>query len=269
MSAYNKNVSNQSGLSIDNINVKNTVELPNITIDNVNGASFNGVIVCKNGIQLNSTPINYLNNYLGYQPTINNLYSPIISFNTLGYSKSIYSINLTPGSYLLRGQLEYFNYNSTSTISYIMSSFSTDNDSYNSLLSNTYKNCSLSAGENFIQEVSAIVNILTNTTYYLVGNIYYNGGSIIVKTNNLNTTAITKNLTQTATTTFYLTSYPNVYTGMKITGSGINQPCYVASLGGVSPNFYVVTTTTQTIAANTILNFTSSSSNNLTAIRIA
>jgi hypothetical protein len=56
---------------------------------------------------------------------------------------------------------------------------------------------------------------------------------------------------------------------MKITGSGINQPCYVASLGGVSPNFYVVTTTTQTIAANTILNFTSSSSNNLTAIRIA
>ena len=43
--SYNKNVSNQSGISVDNVNVNNTVILPSgSTIDSTNGASFNSVI---------------------------------------------------------------------------------------------------------------------------------------------------------------------------------------------------------------------------------
>ena len=261
--SYNKNVNNQNGLSVDNITVNNTVSLPNITIDSTNGASFNSVINAKAGIQLPTTTYTINNYYLGYQPT------PIYSANGIVVApRDVAYVNLTPGTYILRGQIEYFNFKDTATLTYSSLCLSSVSVTINPLLSTLFRgfNGSMAVGDSFIQEVTGIVKISSTTNYYLVANLTYNNGSIIFRTTNSSTTAIVSTAQTSNVTCLITVDNSNILIGMNVTGTGISQPCYVWSNLSNTVTF----TTTQTLSINTVLTFSHSNcASNLIAIRIA
>ena len=248
--SYNKNVSNQSGLSVDNVNVNNTVILPSgSTIDSTNGASFNSVLVAKAGIQLPSSSYTTNNYYLGYQPTLT--YANLLMNSNAGYG--IIYVTLTPGVYILRGQVEYFCYYGTANITYIKTSIYLNGENH------IKSPISLVASEAFIHEVTSIVTVATTNIYSLNGLVTYTGGL---------TTSISSVVTQTGVTDCVIQSANGlIQVGMQISGTGITQPCYVLSYGGSTT---VTLTTTQTISANTTLTFNyNNAGSKLSAVRIA
>ena len=275
--SYNKNVNNQSGLSVDNINVNTLATLPKSTIiDSVNGlifsggSSFSSVVVANGGIQLPSTSYTTAANYLGYQPTVNlqnnRLVIPGGIVNNMG------SVTLTPGTYIVRGQIEIFAYLSTS-INENKLSLSTDGTMNNSIAyayTNTNPNIlGLGVTLSLIQEVTGLITVSVPTTYYLISNINFSsGGGVIIRTKNVTVSITTINTSQSGTNILMTAFDSTVTTGMKVTGTGIVQNCYVISFSSGTAALGI--STTQTIAANTVLTLSHSNvATNLIAVRIA
>ena len=258
--SYNKNVSNQSGLRVDNVNVNNTVILPSgSTIDSTSGASFNSVLVAKAGIQLPSGSYTINNYYLGYQPTLT--YANLLMNSNAGYG--IIYVTLTPGTYILRGQVEYFCYYGTANITFIKTSIYLNGENH------IKSPISLVASETFIHEVTSIVTIVSTNTYSLNGLVTYTGGgSIMSRSKSDVTTSVSLGSIQTSVTNCVIQSANGlIQVSMQCSGTGITQPCYVLSYGGSTT---VTLTTTQTIAANTTLTFNySNAGSKLSAVRIA
>ena len=275
--SYNKNVNNQSGLSVDNINVNTLATLPKSTIiDSVNGLTFTGgssfssVVVANGGIQLPSTSYTIGTNYLGYQPIVNLQNNRLV--NPYGVTNWMASVSLTPGTYILRGQIHIFGY-AFSTIDSSFVSISNDSANINLFNTNGYSKINqsdaLPEGGSMYQEVSSIVTVASTTTYYLLSYLtFVPGGGVVLKSKNVSVTGTTINSAQSGTA-IKLTAYDStIATGMNVTGSGIVQGCYVISL--TSDTFLLTFTTTQTVAANTILTFSHTNcATNLSVVRIA
>ena len=275
MSSYKKNVYNQSGVSVDTLNVNTLATLPkSITVDSTNGLkldtlTLSSVVVANGGIQLPSTNYIKADNYLGYQPTVimtNN--RMIIPNGTLNRMATIF---LTPGTYIVRSQIEMFAFLNTSLLEYKLS-LSTDEYLFNPLISNTttnYNNIILNSSTSIIQELNAVINIAVDTTYYLMSYINYSNttGGIILKTTNVSVTATTINAAQSGTT-ITLTAYDStIKTGMLVIGGGNSVPSYFSTL---SLDGVMTVTTSISAPANTVLTFSHSNcASSVNVVRIA
>jgi len=270
MSTYNKNVSNQSGLSIDNIDVKNIVYLPSGATITSNSDSvltsgdqsisgnktFTGTILSNNGYTLPAT-YTLNQNALGY--TINGTAlnsQPFISLTT-NISISVYSITLPYGVWLVTGQFEYY------------SNFSTDL-SYSEIMTaltisslNTYINYNkIIASGSIIQDdyiINQVTGIYNNTSsslqIFLSGKMKFSAGQAIFKyipASATTTTATTNLYTFTLNST---NDVNNIITGMIVSSptNGIitGSPVVTNRTGAI-----ITVNIQQSIPANSTLYFT-------------
>ena len=144
----------------------------------------------------------------------------------------------------------------------------------NNSIANAYTNTnaniiSIGVSLSLIQEVTGIITVSVPTTYYLISFINFSsGGGVIIRTKNLSVNGTTINTSQSGTNILMTVYDTAVLSGMKVTGTNVNQPCYVISFSSGTAALGI--STTQTIAANTVLNFSHSNvATNLIAVRIA
>ena len=270
MSTYNKNVSNQSGLSIDNIDVKNIVYLPSGATITSNSDSvltsgdqsisgnktFTGTILSNNGYTLPAT-YTLNQNALGYTINGTALNSQPFTSLTTNTSISVYSITLPYGVWLVSGQFEYYsNFSTALSYSEIMTTLTINNlNTYINYNKNIYSG-SIIQDDYIINQVTGIYNNPSSSLQiFLSGKMKFSAGQAIFKYIPASATTTTATTNLYTFTLNFTNDVNNIITGMIVsspTNGIITGSPVVTNKSGAT----ITINTQQSIPANSTLYFT-------------
>ena len=270
MSTYNKNVSNQSGLSIDNISVKNTVYLPSGATITSNSDSvltsgdqsisgnktFTDTILSNNGYTL-PTVYSLSQNALGY--TINGTAlnsQPFISLTT-NTTISVYSVTLPYGVWLVSGQFEYYSNISTSlSYSEIMTTLTINNLNTFINYNKSIVSGSIIQNEYIINQVTGVYNNTSSSLQIVLsGKMKFSAGQLIFKYIPASATTTTSTTNLYTFTLNFNNEIINIIIGMIVsspTNGIITGSPVVTNVTGTT----ITVNTQQSIPANSTLYFT-------------
>ena len=225
-----------------------------------------GLLTANGGIQLpTSTYTTPSSNYLGYQPTITYTAMPCL-IPTLT-STACASVVLSPGTWLLIGQVDFYSYSATSLAEIVSTVSISPTVGLNTAIESAFRySNTLTVNSNFVQQVMGVVNITTGTpTYYLIGYSNYSAGLLMARTISSSTTAVTSGTTSAVTTVTISATNPAILVGMSVSGTGISGTCLVASISTIT----ITLSSVQSIGNGVTLTFTFVSTSSFTATRIA